>query len=65
MQASSIERTQSQTRVNEFIRSVYNWMAIGLGLTGLDVSGQKSTTRITAKIVAKNLSKKKFNSWKK
>jgi len=27
-------QTQVQVRVNEFIRSVYNWMAIGLGLTG-------------------------------
>jgi len=35
MQASSIERAQPQIRVNEFIRSVYNWMAIGLGITGL------------------------------
>jgi len=34
MQISSIERIQPQIRVNEFIRSVYNWMAIGLGLTG-------------------------------
>ncbi len=34
MQISSIERVQPQIRVNEFIRSVYNWMAIGLGLTG-------------------------------
>ena len=30
-----MERTQTQILVNEFIRSVYNWMAIGLGLTGL------------------------------
>ncbi|MGD1975358.1 MAG: Bax inhibitor-1/YccA family protein, partial [Desulfobacterales bacterium] len=29
------QQTQVQVRVNEFIRSVYNWMAIGLGLTGL------------------------------
>jgi uncharacterized protein len=28
-------QTQSQVLVNTFIRSVYNWMAIGLGLTGL------------------------------
>ncbi len=30
-----IERAQTQIHVNEFIRSVYNWMAIGLALTGL------------------------------
>jgi len=35
MQVSSIERAQPQIRVNEFIRSVYNWMAIGLSITGL------------------------------
>jgi len=35
MQSVPIERTQTQILVNEFIRSVYNWMAIGLGLTGL------------------------------
>ena len=27
-------QTQSQVIVNSFIRSVYNWMAIGLALTG-------------------------------
>ena len=27
-------QTQVQVRVNTFIRSVYNWMAIGLGITG-------------------------------
>ena len=34
MQFASTDRTQTQVIVNEFIRSVYNWMAIGLGLTG-------------------------------
>ncbi|MDO9567353.1 MAG: Bax inhibitor-1/YccA family protein [Candidatus Desulfaltia sp.] len=34
MQLASTDRTQTQVIVNEFIRSVYNWMAIGLGLTG-------------------------------
>ena len=29
-----LKQTQVQVRVNEFIRSVYNWMAIGLALTG-------------------------------
>ncbi|UCF94873.1 MAG: Bax inhibitor-1/YccA family protein [Desulfobacterales bacterium] len=29
------QQTQVQVRVNEFVRSVYNWMAVGLGLTGL------------------------------
>ncbi len=35
MESVPLKQTQVQTRVNEFIRSVYNWMAIGLGLTGL------------------------------
>lgn len=34
MQSASLQRTQAQIQVNTFIRSVYNWMAIGLGLTG-------------------------------
>lgn len=34
MQPVSLSRDQAQIQVNEFIRSVYNWMAIGLGLTG-------------------------------
>ena len=34
MQSVPLQTTQTQVRVNEFIRSVYNWMVIGLGLTG-------------------------------
>jgi len=30
-----MDQTQVQTRINEFVRSVYNWMAIGLVLTGI------------------------------
>ena len=30
----SMERSRTQIRVNTFVRSVYNWMAIGLALTG-------------------------------
>jgi FtsH-binding integral membrane protein len=49
MQPVPIERTQTQILVNEFIRSVYNWMAIGLGLTGLMafyVSNSESLMRL-------------------
>ncbi|MBU0986428.1 MAG: Bax inhibitor-1/YccA family protein [Proteobacteria bacterium] len=35
MQTVPVQRPQVQVQVNEFIRSVYNWMAIGLGVTGL------------------------------
>lgn len=31
----TMDHTQAQTRVNEFVRGVYNWMAIGLVLTGI------------------------------
>ncbi len=36
MESARIQRDQTQTQVtvNSFIRSVYNWMAIGLALTG-------------------------------
>jgi hypothetical protein len=30
-----MDQTQVQTRVNEFVRGVYNWMALGLVLTGV------------------------------
>ena len=35
MQSIPLNKARDQVRVNEFIRSVYNWMAIGLGLTGV------------------------------
>jgi len=34
MQSIPVRRTETQVQVNGFIQSVYNWMAIGLGLTG-------------------------------
>ncbi|MFO8088392.1 MAG: Bax inhibitor-1/YccA family protein [Desulfatiglandaceae bacterium] len=35
MPARAMEQTRTEVRVNEFVRSVYNWMAVGLGLTGI------------------------------
>jgi len=35
MQTIAMQSDQVQIRVNDFIRSVYNWMAIGLGITGI------------------------------
>ncbi len=35
MESVPIRQTQTQVMVNTFVRSVYNWMAIGLGLTGI------------------------------
>ncbi len=51
MAYNAIQQTQTQVqeRVNGFIRSVYNWMAIGLGLTGfvaLYVSSSESLIRL-------------------
>jgi FtsH-binding integral membrane protein len=34
MQPVPLTQTQTQVRVNSFIRSTYNWMALGLALTG-------------------------------
>jgi FtsH-binding integral membrane protein len=36
MESAPLKQTQTQVqiRVNSFIRSVYNWMAVGLGITG-------------------------------
>jgi FtsH-binding integral membrane protein len=34
MESLPIRQTQTQVMVNTFVRSVYNWMAIGLALTG-------------------------------
>jgi FtsH-binding integral membrane protein len=31
---TALRQTQTQVRVNEFVRSVYNWMGAGLALTG-------------------------------
>ncbi|HBD09204.1 MAG TPA: hypothetical protein DCZ69_13180 [Syntrophobacteraceae bacterium] len=34
MEPISVTRTRSEVMVNDFVRSVYNWMCIGLALTG-------------------------------
>lgn len=34
MHTIPVQKTQTSVMVNEFIRSVYNWMAVGLGITG-------------------------------
>jgi len=34
MESIPLQRPEVQIQVNTFIRSVYNWMAIGLGITG-------------------------------
>ena len=39
MDSVMIQKAQVQVRVNSFVRSVYNWMAIGLGITGVVAYG--------------------------
>jgi hypothetical protein len=34
MMQTTLQQTRAQVQVNEFIRSVYNWMTLGLALTG-------------------------------
>ena len=34
MESIPLRATDTQVRVNAFVRSVYNWMAVGLALTG-------------------------------
>jgi hypothetical protein len=49
MESLTLRKTQTQVLVNSFVRSVYNWMAVGLGLTGFIafyVSNTPSVIRI-------------------
>jgi hypothetical protein len=49
MDPISVLRQRSEVQVNEFVRSVYNWMCIGLGITGLVslyVSGNETFMRL-------------------
>ncbi|MBI5581387.1 MAG: Bax inhibitor-1/YccA family protein [Deltaproteobacteria bacterium] len=39
MDSIVIQKAQVQVRVNSFVRSVYNWMAIGFGITGVVAYG--------------------------
>jgi FtsH-binding integral membrane protein len=49
MDPISFVRDRSEVRINEFVRSVYNWMCIGLGITALVslyVSGNETFVRM-------------------
>lgn len=35
MDSATLRQAQVQVKVNSFVRSVYNWMAVGLAITGL------------------------------
>ncbi len=53
MQSIPLKRTQTEVQVNEFIRSVYNWMAIGLALTGF-IAFYVSNSEIMLRIIFGN-----------
>jgi FtsH-binding integral membrane protein len=58
MQTIPAQSTEAQIQVNTFIRSVYNWMAIGLGLTGFVafyVSHSDSMLRLLFEIVGNQM----------
>ncbi|MFC1812242.1 Bax inhibitor-1/YccA family protein [Thermodesulfobacteriota bacterium] len=58
MQTLSVQQTQTQLQVNTFIRSVYNWMAIGLALTGFVafyVSHSEAILRLLFEVVGNQL----------
>ncbi|MBU2488613.1 MAG: Bax inhibitor-1/YccA family protein [Proteobacteria bacterium] len=49
MEPATLQRTETQLRVNSFVQSVYNWMAAGLAITGLaawTVAGVEPLRRI-------------------
>jgi len=47
MDSATLRQTQVQVRVNSFVRSVYNWMAIGLALTGFVAYGVANSPELT------------------
>jgi FtsH-binding integral membrane protein len=58
MESVPIRQTQTQVLVNTFVRSVYNWMAIGLALTGFVafyVVNSESILRILFHVVGNQL----------
>jgi uncharacterized protein len=55
MDSIMIQKAQVQVRVNSFVRSVYNWMAIGLGLTGVVAYGVANSPGVTEVIFGSQL----------
>lgn len=54
-QTYSVKREQTQVIVNEFIRSVYNWMGAGLALTGFIAYFVSNDTQIQSLIFCNKL----------
>ena len=51
MDQVSLARPRADIMVNEFVRSVYNWMAVGLALTGVVAFYvSNSPSRVCAKV---------------
>ena len=55
MDSIVIKKAQVQVRVNSFVRSVYNWMAIGLGITGVVAYGVANSPGVTEVIFGSQL----------
>ena len=55
MDSIMIQKAQVQVRVNSFVRSVYNWMAIGLGITGVVAYGVANNPGVTEVIFGSQL----------
>jgi len=55
MDSIMIQKAQVQVRVNSFVRSVYNWMAIGLGITGVVAYGVANSPGVTEVIFGSQL----------
>jgi uncharacterized protein len=55
MDSIVIQKAQVQVRVNSFVRSVYNWMAIGLGITGVVAYGVANSPGVTEVIFGSQL----------
>ncbi|HEX5680844.1 MAG TPA: Bax inhibitor-1/YccA family protein [Desulfobacterales bacterium] len=55
MDSIVIKKAQVQVRVNSFVRSVYNWMAIGLGITGVVAYGVANSPGVTEIIFGSQL----------
>ena len=55
MDSIMIQKAQVQVRVNSIVRSVYNWMAIGLGITGVVAYGVANSPGVTEVIFGSQL----------
>jgi FtsH-binding integral membrane protein len=53
MRSDTLTRSRAEVLVNDYVRSVYNWMAIGLGLTGF-IAYYVSTNESFIRYIATN-----------